>query len=399
MGEPNETFYSNLPEFSDFGEAVSASHHQPVPDDWHVVITDVRGSTEAIESGRYRDVNALGVASIIALGNAIPDVELPFVFGGDGATILVPGRRLEAAQSALRGLRSIAREAFSLELRVSHVSIRALTEAGAPFLVARYRLSEHITLAAFSGAGVSLAEEWIKDRDGGARFAVSEEGPAEANLQGFECRWEPAESRRGNMVSLLVVALTSEVGAREQTYRRVLTFIDELVEAPTQHPLSEEQMRLKPYGGDFSVEARLISTRPEGPGYKKAESKARRHALAGRGMMKLGVSAGGFNGATYMREFLQNTDFRKFDGALRMVLDLEVSAIGRLRDFLQNGLDTKELAYGMHLSGSALITCMVKSYGGNHVHFVDGSDGGYALAAKQLKSQLRALADGSWPTH
>jgi hypothetical protein len=74
-----------------------------------------------------------------------------------------------------------------------------------------------------------------------------------------------------------------------------------------------------------------------------------------------------------------------------MVLDLEVSSISELRDFLQTGLDAGQLAYGMHLSGSALITCMVKSYGGNHVHFVDGADGGYALAAKQLKSQLKSL--------
>jgi hypothetical protein len=34
----------------------------------------------------------------------------------------------------------------------------------------------------------------------------------------------------------------------------------------------------------------------------------------------------------------------------------------------------------------------VKSYDGNHLHFVDGAEGGYALAAKQLKAQLQALS-------
>jgi hypothetical protein len=33
----------------------------------------------------------------------------------------------------------------------------------------------------------------------------------------------------------------------------------------------------------------------------------------------------------------------------------------------------------------------VFSYNGNHVHFVDGSDGGYALAARSLKVQLKSL--------
>jgi hypothetical protein len=45
----------------------------------------------------------------------------------------------------------------------------------------------------------------------------------------------------------------------------------------------------------------------------------------------------------------------------------------------------------MHRSPAALVTCLVRSYDGDHVHFVDGSDGGYALAAKQMKAQLAEL--------
>jgi hypothetical protein len=32
-----------------------------------------------------------------------------------------------------------------------------------------------------------------------------------------------------------------------------------------------------------------------------------------------------------------------------------------------------------------------------HVHFIDGADGGYALAALQLKGQLQALAAARTP--
>jgi hypothetical protein len=39
------------------------------------------------------------------------------------------------------------------------------------------------------------------------------------------------------------------------------------------------------------------------------------------------------------------------------------------------------------------MTCLVFSLAqGRHVHFIDGADGGYALAALQLKAQLQALA-------
>lgn len=45
----------------------------------------------------------------------------------------------------------------------------------------------------------------------------------------------------------------------------------------------------------------------------------------------------------------------------------------------------------MHKSREALVTCIVRSFTGNHMHFVDGSDGGYALAARGLKAQLNSL--------
>jgi hypothetical protein len=44
--------------------------------------------------------------------------------------------------------------------------------------------------------------------------------------------------------------------------------------------------------------------------------------------------------------------------------------------------------YGVHVSRHALMTCLVFDRFGKQVHFVDGANGGYALAAKQLKQQL-----------
>jgi hypothetical protein len=39
------------------------------------------------------------------------------------------------------------------------------------------------------------------------------------------------------------------------------------------------------------------------------------------------------------------------------------------------------------------MTCLVFSLEqSRHMHFIDGADGGYALAALQLKAQLQALA-------
>lgn len=56
----------------------------PMPPDWYIIITDVAGSTKAIEAGRYKDVNILGACSIISILNIAGDLDIPFIFGGDG---------------------------------------------------------------------------------------------------------------------------------------------------------------------------------------------------------------------------------------------------------------------------------------------------------------------------
>jgi hypothetical protein len=194
MTPNDERFYAELPAFSDFVEVSDPDHYRPVPDSWLVVITDVVGSTEAVARGRYKDVNALGVASIVALRNALSDLTIPFVFGGDGATLLVPATRREVVEQALRGVMRTAREAFDLEIRTGIVPVAELRREGHELFVSRYQASPEIDLAMLSGEGLTTAETWIKDSDKAQRYLVQPDGPARADLQGFECRWRPIPS-------------------------------------------------------------------------------------------------------------------------------------------------------------------------------------------------------------
>ena len=73
-------FFEELAGFSTFNELVNGSHYQEIPEGWFVVVTDVVGSTRAIEAGRYKDVNTIGAATLVAMRNAIPNVLVPFVF-------------------------------------------------------------------------------------------------------------------------------------------------------------------------------------------------------------------------------------------------------------------------------------------------------------------------------
>ena len=50
------------------------------------------------------------------------------------------------------------------------------------------------------------------------------------------------------------------------------------------------------------------------------------------------------------------------------------------------------IAYGLHRQDAALITCLVPSVlQDDHLHFLDGAGGGYALAAETLKRKLAGL--------
>ncbi len=52
-------FYRDLPGFSQFADLYMSKHFRRVPDDWFIVICDLRDSTKAIGAGRYQDVNLI----------------------------------------------------------------------------------------------------------------------------------------------------------------------------------------------------------------------------------------------------------------------------------------------------------------------------------------------------
>jgi Protein of unknown function (DUF3095) len=53
--------------------------------------------------------------------------------------------------------------------------------------------------------------------------------------------------------------------------------------------------------------------------------------------------------------------------------------------YLQSLQQEGKIYFGLHVSDRALVTCLV---GSQAVHLVDAADGGYALAAKQIKQQI-----------
>ena len=107
-------------------------------------------------------------------------------------------------------------------------------------------------------------------------------------------------------------------------------------------------------------------------------------------VFKLGIRIGDFDADRYRREIAVNTDFRKFDDGLIMTVDCSINTAERVRTILDEAAAKGVVLFGLHLQDEALMTCVVPSVRAlDHLHFVDGGGGGYALAARQLKARER----------
>lgn len=389
-GRTSVNFYHDLPPLASFAEATEGRLHVDLPHDWWIVIADVAGSTQAIEAGAYKKVNTVGVACIAAVTNVDRDVDLPFVFGGDGATFAIPEMLRERVICALRGAQKLARESFGLDLRVGLMPVSDLTQQGYWVRLAKIRLSLHVTQPALSGRGWEEAEKRVKQYGmPGALKVVETEGPALANFEGFECRWQGVPSFYDHKLSLLVAAISPDADTNLATYQRLLQQIQEVYgDEVHYHPLRSDRMRL-------TFDPRLLAhewrVRSAGAGWRKRCAYLMRmllQNLAGRILFARNMDTASVKWSRYRDELVQNSDFRKFDGMLRMIMDGSESQAVRLQAFLEEEYCERRLVYGIQKSREALVTCIVQSYTGNHLHFVDGSEGGYALAARELKQRL-----------
>ncbi|MES2962930.1 MAG: DUF3095 domain-containing protein [Bdellovibrionota bacterium] len=381
-------FYDRLTSFASFAEVTDRRHYSRVPDDWSVIITDVKGSTKAIAENRYKEVNMAGAATITAALNALGGRKTPFVFGGDGATFLLHDDDVAVVAAALSKTCAMVKKAYDLELRIGSVSIAHLTKADAVVEVAKFQVSKGSTLAMLHGGGVAVAEKWVKGGDARALAIAPMEGTADVN--GLSCRWNPIPAKRGEMLSILVLAKgsSSELGT---TYLEVLRKFEEILGTGDESdPVTESKLDKRVSTKAMAPELKLKAG-DKGPMYA---AKIFFGSVAIRLMNLFGLTLFGFDARRYVKDLVKNTDFRKFDDMLRMVRDCDSKQKREIETFLASMYREGRLYYGIHASKEALMTCMVFSTD-DHIHFIDGSGGGYALAAKQLKGQMASLTSAS----
>lgn len=372
--------FAALPPVHGFDALIDPSAYVSLPEDWVLGLADVTDSTGAIAAGRYKAVNTAGAAVISAVTNALGRRDFPFLFAGDGASFAVPPEDVAKAGEALAATVSWVGHEIGLTLRGGLMSVADIRAAGLDVTVARFAASPDVCYTMFSGGGRAWAEDQLK-----AGRLTLPPAPAQArpDLTGLSCRFEDIMAAHGVILSLIVRLVA---GADEVEARAVLGEILGIAgrQARSAHPVPVGGPALRWPKQGLDLEAKL--KRPSGWPLLAARLAVRLRTAVAHMIMRRGADLGGFSPARYRRQMVDNSDFRKFDDGLMMTLDCTIEVADEIEMRLQAAAAAGLLRYGLHRQRSALVTCMVPSaMRSDHVHFIDGASGGYAMAAQDLK--------------
>ena len=389
----DEKFYANLPVLDSFFEVANPNNYHPLPDNWLVGVTDIESSTKAVENNQYKRVNILGASPIIGLLNESTKENLPYSFGGDGCAICFPPDLRDQAAAVFAACQKIGKAEYDLNLRAAIIPLKHIREHGYDVRVSRFRISEVYRQAVFTGGGLSFAEDMLKSQEGSS-FHIEpkmENEEIQADFTGLECRWQEVSSPNKLVISLLVQA-NPQSQSPEEIYNHVLLKMREIFGFDDQtNPILSSELNM-----NFSVPELMGETQFRTFGQSwwkrlKYLAKVELQTILGKALMLFNYHSSATDWSLYKPDLALNSDHRKFDDMLRLVISGTPEQQKKLSQYLHQQYEQTKLAYGIHTSEAALITCMVFSYHRNHIHFVDGNEGGYVNAAKKLKVRLKDI--------
>lgn len=381
----DDGFFAALPVLRKTGDTFDTTRYRPAPDDWVLVVTDIVDSTIAIGNGQHKTVNFVAAMAIAALKNLCAPTLLPFLFGGDGSVVMVPPQFAGPARQALARVRGFALREFGLRLRVGAAPVTVLRRFGSDVVVGRFEPTPGNSFGVFLGGGVGMLETAVRGRGDPelialAAIAESLDDGVPVDLAGLSCRWNPLQSGRGKMVTLIIHG-AADPGAVHATVMRMAGQGNEA------QPVRLDTISTSWPPKGFMLEAQAMR---RGGSLFLAALRVLVETLVARVILAVGRPVGGFVPEKYLDEITTNTDFCKHDETVSFVIDCPIPAISAIRAYLDQQMAAGALRYGMNVSETALMTCLVTStVAGLHVHFVDGGDGGYTSAAKTMKAIAR----------
>ncbi|MBT8296103.1 MAG: DUF3095 domain-containing protein [Gramella sp.] len=383
MKATNTNFFSNL-EVQDVAISTLISKREnftEIPEDWHILVADIRNSTIAVQSGKHQQVNLVATGCVVAVLNLADahKIIVPFFFGGDGATFLIPEEIREKCITVLEKHHKNTEKNFGFNLSIGSFCVSDIYKENIELKIARVKANHILNIPVVLGNGLQYAESKIKN-NGTVREIVEDETPL--NLKGMECKWDKIKPPDDDQeVVSLIVSGCGEADFSKR-YSRVMMAIDEIYgSAGHRKPISVERLKIKAGLRRINDEMKSKLGKFHFPSFIKSLM------IANFGELYLRNTNAGKN---YLQKLVELSDNLTLDGRINTVItgnSKQRKRLIRYLDLLENeGL----IKYGYHVSEESIMSCYVKDMSTDqHIHFIDGGNGGYTKAANHLKSKFQ----------
>ena len=249
--------------------------------------------------------------------------------------------------------------------------------AGQQLQITKFKFNDLFSIPVLLGHGLSYAERIIKGED--YRLGPDDLDKEELDLEGMECRWDrikPPENYH-EVVSLLVVAKPAI--PQGVAFKKVMDEIERIYGSPEQRkPISAPKLKLKATLGKIKREMTVRF------GSFKPVFLIRKWVATLFGVIYFRTK----KGKGYLNQLVDLSDTLVIDGRINTVISGTSSQRDQLDMKLQQLEDEGLIQYGFFVSKESVMSCYVRSMDKNHIHFIDGSEGGYTKAASMLKKKL-----------
>jgi hypothetical protein len=196
------------------------------------------------------------------------------------------------------------------------------------------------------------------------------------DLTGMQCRWDKIKPPQNfdEVVSLLVVARNNDQQAA--VFKKVIDLLDTIYGEPERRkPISIPMLKLKATIEKIGLEMRTRFGRMK-PVYLFSN------------WIKMLLGHFYFRtrkGKEYLQQLVALSDTLVIDGKVNTVISGTAMQREKLQAALNQMEQNGEINYGLYVSRESVMSCYVRNLNEEHIHFVDGAEGGYTKAAGILK--------------
>lgn len=361
-----------------------------LPNNWYVLVVDVQEPLNSLDKGLRSDINLVATGSIITALNTIKTIDkkiqIPYFFKGNGATFIIPETILDPILVALENYKAHILKTLKLTIKLGNIKIQDMYALDAKAGIAKLKLNKYLITPVIYGNGLKHAEQSI--RENFKEKIDSSASPLAIDLQGMECRWDEIFPNEDEKKVICLLVLCKDELRQAEVFTTILDEIDYLFGTLDKRaPITTVKLKL-----DNSFK-------------KMRKEMYARLGIFDRGYLVqnwLITYFGSFyfkffkGGRDYLFRVTQLSDTLVLDGSINTVFSGTERQMNKLKLLLDILEADGKILYGMHATYASIMSCYIEDRYENHIHFVDGTEGGYTSASILLKNKLKQSDKRFW---